>query len=82
MRDAIARRIGRPRRGADVRSTISLRIDPALLEALDADAERRGETRTEWLELAAKARLAESIGTSHRDERRDPGRGSRGRKPR
>jgi predicted transcriptional regulator len=52
------RAIGRPRRGADVRPTISLRIDPALLEALDADAERREESRTDWIGAAIRKRLA------------------------
>jgi metal-responsive CopG/Arc/MetJ family transcriptional regulator len=50
-------RVGRPRRGADVRPVISLRLDPALLEALDADAERRGESRTDWIEAAIRKRL-------------------------
>lgn len=49
--------IGRPRRGADVRPTISFRIDPALLEALDADAELREESRTDWIEAAIRKRL-------------------------
>jgi hypothetical protein len=82
MRDADVRRVGRPRRGAGVRETVSLRLDPVLLEQIDDDAERREESRTDWIEAAARARLAVSIGTSDRDERPDPGRGSRRRKPR
>ena len=49
--------VGRPRRGADVRPTVSFRIDPALLEALDADAELRKESRTDWIEAAIRKRL-------------------------
>jgi predicted transcriptional regulator len=44
--------IGRPRRGEAVRVTVSLRLDPALLERLDDAAERAERLRTECVEEA------------------------------
>lgn len=49
---------GRPRRGPDLRPTISIRMDPDLLTCLDEAARRSGQSRTEYVEAAIRAALA------------------------
>ena len=62
---------GRPRRGKRIRETISLRLDPALVKKVDADAKRLGETRTEYIERAISDRVGQKMddgGLSGRDD--------------
>lgn len=50
--------MARPRKGDEVRRTISVRLDPRVVEAIDAAAKRAGVTRSAYIEAALTAELS------------------------